>query len=269
MFIANPIFDVTFKYLMEDIEIAKKIISAIINEEIVELEARPQEQTNNSQSHFLTVYRMDFKAVIKTKEGTLKKVLIELQKSKKAFDVLRFRYYLGGNYGQTDLVNGVKVILPIIPIYILGFKLTIDKPLLKIGRVYQDISTGQEIAGKDDFIEQLSHDCFIIQIPLLSKTVQSKVERLLSVFNQHWVFDHNAEWVMRYPKEEEIKNHDPDLVKILKRLEAAAESEGFKERIRAERELDEFIADKLREGESSFSTERNRAEAYKKGQGGN
>ena len=253
MFIANPIFDVTFKYLMEDLEIARKLISAIINEDIIELEVRPQEHTTTSQSHFLTVYRMDFKALIKTKDETLKKVIIELQKSKKAFDVLRFRHYLGDNYSQTDMVDGLKVSLPIIPIYILGFKLSIDKPLLKIGRVYQDISTGQEIVGKDDFIEQLSHDCFIIQIPLLSERVQSKVERLLSVFNQQWVLDHNEEWLMRYPKEEEIKNYDPDLIKMLKRLEAAAESTGFKERIRAERELDDFIADKLREGEVALA----------------
>ncbi|MCP4402531.1 MAG: hypothetical protein GY801_35150 [bacterium] len=37
MHIANPIYDVVFKYLLEDNEIAKLLISTIISEEVVEL----------------------------------------------------------------------------------------------------------------------------------------------------------------------------------------------------------------------------------------
>jgi hypothetical protein len=40
MLIANPIYDVVFKYLMEDNKIAKLIISKIINDEIIELNAK-------------------------------------------------------------------------------------------------------------------------------------------------------------------------------------------------------------------------------------
>jgi hypothetical protein len=43
MLIANPIYDVVFKYLMEDNKIAKILISKILNEEIIELNAKPQE----------------------------------------------------------------------------------------------------------------------------------------------------------------------------------------------------------------------------------
>ncbi len=42
MEIANPIYDVIFKYLMEDNEIAALIISTITGEDIVELEFLPQ-----------------------------------------------------------------------------------------------------------------------------------------------------------------------------------------------------------------------------------
>ena len=45
MEIANPIYDVVFKYLMEDNDIARLIISTIIKKEIVSLEFRPQEKT--------------------------------------------------------------------------------------------------------------------------------------------------------------------------------------------------------------------------------
>ena len=43
MLIANPIYDVVFKYLMDDSKIAKLIISSIIAEEIEELVFKPIE----------------------------------------------------------------------------------------------------------------------------------------------------------------------------------------------------------------------------------
>jgi hypothetical protein len=43
MRIANPIYDVIFKYLMENTDIAKDILSAILGETIISLEMKPQE----------------------------------------------------------------------------------------------------------------------------------------------------------------------------------------------------------------------------------
>ena len=44
MLIANPIYDVVFKYLLEDNKIAKLIIGKIIGEEVIELIPKPQER---------------------------------------------------------------------------------------------------------------------------------------------------------------------------------------------------------------------------------
>jgi len=38
MQIANPIYDIVFKYMMSDNRVAKSLLSAIIGEKIVELE---------------------------------------------------------------------------------------------------------------------------------------------------------------------------------------------------------------------------------------
>ena len=104
MQIANPIYDVVFKYLLEDAKVAKLLISSIIGEEIEELEFRPQEYTSDIDKSriegnvgTLTVYRLDFNARIKNAEGS-KQVLIELQKAKFATDIMRFRNYLAGQY---------------------------------------------------------------------------------------------------------------------------------------------------------------------------
>ena len=54
--------------------------------------------------HSLTVYRLDFKATIKTPQGP-KIVLIEIQKAKFATDIMRFRRYLGAQYQDKNDVH--------------------------------------------------------------------------------------------------------------------------------------------------------------------
>ena len=83
MQIANPIYDVVFKSLMEDSKIAKILISTIIGEKILALDFLPKEKVVEFELEFrsYTVYRLDFSAKIQTAKG-FKNVLIEIQKAK-------------------------------------------------------------------------------------------------------------------------------------------------------------------------------------------
>lgn len=74
--LVNPIYDAAFKYLLEDTAIAKGLIGRIIKEDIEELSIQPQELHVQSDKYIVVILRIDFKAVIKTKEGKFKKVLI-------------------------------------------------------------------------------------------------------------------------------------------------------------------------------------------------
>jgi hypothetical protein len=203
MQIANPIYDVVFKYLMEDSKVAKLIISSIINETIVSLEIRPQEFISHPEDDYIktwegkdlrhfTVYKLDFSAKIKTETG-FKLVIIEIQKAKYPSDIMRFRKYLGEQYANKEnfysIIENNKEIrkaLPIISIYFLGHNL--DKisgiPVIKTERKYIDVSTGNIISEKEDFIESLTHDSYVIQIPALKEKRRNELEILLSVFDQ-------------------------------------------------------------------------------------
>jgi hypothetical protein len=245
MLIANPIYDTVFKFLLEDLTVARRLLSVLIGEEIVSLDVRPQEQTTSSNQFLLTVFRVDFKAIVRTDTGEQKKILIELQKGKQAFDILRFRHYLGTNYSQADEVDGVKVALPVLPIYFLGFKLDLVRPVLRVNRVYRDIGTGETVPARDPFIEKLTHDCIVVQIPALPASTQNRVERLLSVFSQRWVLDADTKWFLNYPADAD----DQDLSLIVNRLAMAAQSETVRGQMQAEEQLDEFIISKLRENE--------------------
>jgi hypothetical protein len=198
MQIANPIYDVVFKYMMEDAKVAKLLISSIINEEIEELKFRPQEFTTDIEKEsisnkpgILTVYRIDFTAAIKTKDG-LKNVIIEIQKAKFATDIMRFRRYLGEQYANSDntqtiTINNVsrKSGIPVISIYFLGHQLDhTDAGVIGVKRSYTDLITGKTIKTRESFIESLTHDSYIIQIPKLTKKRRTELEILLSVFDQ-------------------------------------------------------------------------------------
>ena len=48
MNIANPIYDIVFKYLMEDERIARTILSALLKVDVIAVEVRPHEYSDDS-----------------------------------------------------------------------------------------------------------------------------------------------------------------------------------------------------------------------------
>ena len=203
MIIANPIYDVVFKRLMENEKVAKFFIGTLLGENIELIEVKPQEYTYDGDIDIsdptvraalekrvmerisIRVYRLDFVATIKTENGEIKKVLIEIQKANNEIDLMRFRNYLAEQYKREDTINNKRVILPITTIYILGFKLPeIDTPCLKVERNYRDLIYQKEISTKSDFVEKLSHDCYVVQINRITGRYQTRLDKLLSVFEQ-------------------------------------------------------------------------------------
>jgi hypothetical protein len=190
--IANPIYDVVFRYLMKDEKLAKLLLSAIIGKEVLSLEFRPTEQTL-SVSESLTVLRMDFSARIVDQEGKQELVLIELQKARMASDIMRFRRYLGSQYASKENViresagesYSSQKALPILSIYILGEPLPkIKAPVVRVNRVYTDAATGEQLHEKEEFIESLTHDSIVIQVHYLKGRRRNELEQLLSIFDQ-------------------------------------------------------------------------------------
>ena len=208
MIIANPIYDVVFKRLMENEKVAKFFIGTMLGEHIESLELQPQEFTYRDNVIGLTVFRLDFIAVIKTKDGSFKKILIEIQKAKKAIDVMRFRNYLGEQYKKQDIINDEKMALPITTIYILGFTLqNVKTACVHVERQYRDLINETILTEKSHFIEGLTHDSYIIQIKRLTGRYQTKLEKLLSIFEQR-NFVEDTKTIKDYPYElddEELK----------------------------------------------------------------
>ena len=187
--IANPIYDSVFKFLMEDERAAKVLLSALLKQEVRDLKMRRNEYTNLSQTR-ISLFRIDFSARIKNAAGEEQLVLIELQKTWLMTETLRFRQYLGTHYLDAANVSregdGKGYGLPIISIYILGHKLgDLAEPVVYVRRRYLDYESQEIEQGvPDPFIESLTHDSIIVQIPYLQGRARNHLERLLGVFDQ-------------------------------------------------------------------------------------
>jgi len=250
MFIANPIYDVVFKYLLDDNKIAKLFVSEIIGEDVETLEYRPSEhRAQLNKGAGFTVYHVDFAATIKTKGGEHKKVIIEIQKAKFSSDIMRFRKYLGLQYmdennylNEPDKPYGKRKALPIISIYFLGFALkNIDSPVIAVKRKYYDVVTKKEIKAKDEFIESLTHDSFVIQIPYLKRKRRTDLEILLSIFDQtKKLYDKH---ILEVDESEFPEKYRP----IIRRLQKAHEEKDVRDVMEAEdyylRNLEDYERD--------------------------
>ena len=245
MQIANPIYDVVFKHLMEDNDIAKLLISTILGREVTALSPLPQERTLELQPRNFTVYRLDYSARIQKPDGEFEQVIIEVQKAKFATDIMRFRRYLGNQYQHkentfTVRVGGreIKKALPIVAIYFLGYRLErLNAPIIKVARQAYDITTGERLLGREEFIESLTHDAFIIQVPCLRPDHKTEVEQLLSVFDQRRI-QSDDEHILEVDEETYPEKYRT-LIRLLHR---AASNTTIKDTMDAEDELLEELA---------------------------
>jgi hypothetical protein len=204
MIIANPIYDVVFKRLMENEKVAKFFIGTLLEQTVEHIEVKPQEFIYTNELAGLPVFRLDFIATIQTEVGGHKKVLIEIQKAKNRIDLMRFRNYLAEQYKKEDKIDNESTVLPITTIYILGFKLPeIETPCIKVERNYRDLVNKVTLLEKSDFVEKLTHDSFVVQVERITDRYQTRLDKLLSVFEQR-NFTDDKEITKDY-------THDPDL----------------------------------------------------------
>ena len=217
VYYANPIYDVVFKYLMEDNRIAKILISALLKKNVVNLEMRPHEYSSAIEGR-VRIFRIDFAATIREDNGDEHLVLVELQKTWRPTETLRFRQYLGIQYGNPKNVGTENdgQALPIVSIYLLGHKVgDLKEPIVYVKRQYLDYDSNEIHEGvPNQFIESLTHDSIIVQIPYLKGKTRNHLERLLSFFDQSAATDNPHVLQM----EDNLTNDCDDMERILNRL---------------------------------------------------
>ncbi len=253
MKVLNPIYDTVFKFLMEDIDVAKGLISLIIEEEVVELIPAPQEQTSTElkiKYSQLPLQRLDYVAIIKTitKSGTEQyhKVSIEVQKSPFIPELGRFRKYVSEKYARKSKYktrDGVENdYLPIITIYFVDKSFNrIIPPVLRRKGMYWDVLNKQKFDGaKDQYVELLAHDSWFIQIDNLPPDLKNELLYCLSVFAP-WFRNVENQRFIEIPEDHDGLEKYALLTKIVRRLQLAGKNREVETALELEISLESYI----------------------------
>lgn len=241
--VANPIYDSVFKYLVEDIRIAKTLLSALLKKEIAEVEVRKHEYSNGSRDK-ISMFRLDFAAQVRQDDGSLKLVLIELQKTWLETETLRFRQYLGTQYSDPSNIMEEKTKdaygIPMVAVYLLGHRVgDVEAPVVYVNHKSYDYDGNEVTKGvPDPFIESLVHDSIIVQIPLLRGQVNNRLDKVLSVFDQTYTDKYNRQMLNL---DENAYADDEEMSRIIRRLLSAASDTKIRQDMNVEEEYFQAI----------------------------
>jgi hypothetical protein len=245
--IPNPIYDVVFRYLMEDSESAMIVLSTLIDEKIIKLQLEPlthaQKQIKRihpedpKSDEDIRLFHLDFTATVELPDGTEELIMIELQKATEPDDIFRFKRYISKDFQKkhekeiihTDNLSVKKVTRPIrlIPIFILNFRIEneINDLLIRTNRIKTGVFKNKNLEKHNEFIDNLSYDIWVVQLPNLSNILESEYENdkykkklfaLLKLFDQKSKVKDN-EHRLRL-----IRKFFPGfLERVIKRLQAA------------------------------------------------
>ena len=223
MIVANPIYDIVFKFLMEDERIAKTILSALLKKDVVDVKVRRNEYSNSTREN-LSIFRIDFGTTIQEADGSRHLILIELQKTWLETETLRFRQYLGVHYANPENIlpeSKEGFAIPMITVYLLGHKVgDIEEPVLYVRRHSYDYNDNLVTKGlPNPFVDSLTHDSILVQIPRLHGQVNNRLEKVLSIFDQSHLEGANKQ-ILNI--DESLYAGDDDMLHIVHRLLAAA-----------------------------------------------
>lgn len=246
--VANPIYDSVFKYIMEDERIAKTMLSALLKKEVVHVTVRPHEYSNTTRDT-LSMFRIDFAATVREREGNEIKdriVLIELQKTWLNTETLRFRQYLGAQYSNKNNIRDAEdkgFAYPMVAVYLLGHRVgNIKEPIVYVNHdVFDYNGNVVEDGNMEPFVESLTHNSIIVQIPLLHGNVNNRLEKVLSVFDQTLV-DGDTQQVLKI--DEDKFADDNDMLYVLHKLTAAAANSEMRQDMNVEDEYYKAIEDR-------------------------
>ena len=234
MKIANPIYDIVFKYLMEDERIARTILSALLKVDVVAVEVRPHEYSDDNRDT-LSVFRIDFGATVRDTDGKEKLILIELQKTWLETETLRFRQYLGVHYSNPKNMQDDVHALPMVAVYLLGHKVgDIEEPVLYVNHQSLDYDNNVVTKGlPNPFVDSLTHNSIIVQIPRLHGHINNRLDMVLSIFDQSRR-DANDARLLRI--DDHAYGDDADMERILHRLTMAAADTDMRHKMNVEDE---------------------------------
>ena len=268
--IPNPIYDVVFRYLMEDPESATIVLSTLINEKITKLHLEPQTHAKKNATPIqvkdpstkddIRLFHLDFTATVELPDGTEELIMIELQKATQPDDIFRFKRYISNNFLKkqereiihptTQAVTTVKKPIRLIPIFILNFRIEneINDLLIRTNRVKEGVFKNKQLKKTNEFIDNLTYDLLVVQLPNLGNITESDYENdeyKKKLFSLLKIFDQKSKVKNNEHRLRLIRRFFPGfLERVIRRLQAAdINNPDLEEQLHAEDEILSVLID--------------------------
>jgi len=139
-------------------------------------------------------------------------------------ELLRFRQYLGAQYDNKENMEGSgrnTYALPMVAVYLLGHTVgDIEAPVVYVDHQVYDYDRNVVEGGLNDpFVESLTHNSIIVQIPRLHGRINNRLDKVLSIFDQAHVVSKDQQTVDIDPA---VYGGDDDMETILRKLMEAS-----------------------------------------------
>ena len=130
-----------------------------------------------------------------------------------------------------------------VAVYLLGHRVgNINEPIVYVNHDVFDYNGNIVKEGSEEpFVESLTHNSIIVQIPLLHGNVNNRLEKVLSVFDQTQV-EGNTQQVLKI--DEDKYADDNDMLYVLHKLTAAAANSEMRQDMNVEDEYYKAIEDR-------------------------
>ena len=233
MLIANPIYDTIFKFLMDDNESAKIILSTLLNVDIEELTATTTIQSYLGEDEknwgFGKLSHLDYAAQVLKPDGSKENILIELQKADLPSDFYRFRLYITEKFKKSHSTikkenTTIHTPLKFIPIFILNFEIEneICDLVIQTNKMVKGVLKDTILQNPVSFLDDLMYDLTIVQIPHITNIDVEKIKddaHKLELYKLFKLFDQNAK-TQNDEYKLEIKEKIPSkYTRLVKRLQ--------------------------------------------------
>jgi len=215
----------------------------------------------------IKLFHLDFTAIIEKPDGKEELIMIEIQKANRASDIFRFKRYISANFQRkqekeiinprTQAVEKIHKPIRLIPIFILNFRIEneINDLIIKTNRIKTGIFRNKQLKKDNEFIDNLSFDIWVVQLPNLNKIQKSDYqndEYKTKLYSLLKLFDQDAKNKSNNHRLLLIKKIFPGfLERIINRLKSAdANNPDLEEQMNAE---DEYLAELIkRDNEISY-----------------
>ena len=130
-----------------------------------------------------------------------------------------------------------------VAVYLLGHRVgNIKEPIVYVNHDVFDYNGNIVADGNEEpFVESLTHNSIIVQIPLLHGNVNNRLEKVLSVFDQTLV-EGDTQQVLKI--DEDKYADDNDMLYVLHKLTAAAANSEMRQDMNVEDEYYQAIEDR-------------------------